>query len=90
MKINFSQPTIFFLFHTSKWLEYVNVTIKTFRDHGCLFVEFETSKGVLVSLSANCMVMVDGDDDDNDDDDEDDYDDDDDDDDNDDNDVNYR
>ena len=78
MKINFSQPTIFFLFHTSKWLEYVNVTIKTFRDHGCLFVEFETSKGVLVSLSANWMV--DGNDDGNDgdeDDDDDDHDDDD-------------
>ena len=34
---------------------YINISensffkVKTYRDHGCLFVEFETSKGVLVS-----------------------------------------
>ena len=31
---------------------------KTFRDHGCLFVEFETSKGVLVSSSANLLMVM--------------------------------
>ena len=31
---------------------------KTFRDHGCLFVEFETSKGVLVSSSVNLLIVM--------------------------------
>ena len=31
---------------------------QTFRDHGCLFVEFETSKGVLVSSSENSLMAM--------------------------------
>ena len=40
------------------FLSFLIKSTKTFRDHGCLFVEFETSKGVLVSLSAKLMMVM--------------------------------